>query len=124
MNLRSSFLASTLLTSIVLLCACRRGQPDYVDAIDVTSDLYHRARAGLFRVDREPLVLHVLSAAEPLEPPYFQLRSDMGALSVLGDQRGQLVVYMDAQMFFSHVQIACESDTARVFNEWPRHPID
>ena len=121
MNTRSFALASAM-----LLCACRRGarEPEYVEAIDVTSDFYHRAKAGLFRPDREPLVLRTLAAVDPLAPPYFQVRSDLGALSVLGDERGQLVLYMDTQMFFSHVQVACESDTARVFNEWPRHPIE
>ncbi len=93
-----------------------------MDAVDITSDYYHRTKAGLFQPDREPLVVEVLGEENESPRPYFRLQGPAGDLWVRAED-GMLVVYMDAQAFFSHWALASESYSARVFREWPVHPV-
>jgi hypothetical protein len=118
--------------AIVLACggacsfiACREpSEPALIDAVDLTSDLYHRTHAGIFLPDREPVVLEALEVSPaPGGRAYFRLRGDVGDIWVKASDDRTLVVHMDARAFFAHWEVACDTPSARVFEEWPVHPV-
>jgi len=100
--------------------------------LDLTNDLYHRTKAGLFRPDREPVVLQMarsnraIGRAVPVPGEYLSMRWDEGSLAVKGDAVGQVVVYMNAVAFYGHFQIESPSScdgAIRHFSVWPTHPV-
>jgi hypothetical protein len=97
--------------------------PALVEAVDLTADLFHRTRAGIFRPDREPVVLKAMRpTGVPAPEAFFRLRSDLGSLWVKPDPRGNVVVHMDPPMFYSHWVAASSEYFSRIFVEWPVHP--
>ena len=104
---------------------------------DVTEDLYHRLNAGLFKVGFDPLIFHVVknpNLYQILGLPFYnenatntmvRLSWDRGSFWVKTDDHGLVVVYMDEETIFSHVQIATLEgfSSARQFTEFPEHPI-
>lgn len=117
--------SAVCIAALLVAAACTRGMrgPRLVEAVDLTSDLYHRTRSGNFRPDREPVALKaMLRPGVPAQGAYFRLRSDLGTLWVKGDVRGNVVVHMDPQMFYSHWVAASSELFARIFVEWPTHP--
>lgn len=115
--------ARFVLATGVLLVGCEgRHETRLVEAVDITSDLHHRAKAGLFLPDREPLVMR-LEGPQEGPRPYFRISGDFGALWVRSNEDSKLVVYFDTPLFYSHVQVAGEAWAARMFLEWPTHPV-
>ena len=49
---------------------------EFVDSIDITSDLYHRTKAGIFMPDREPLVLQTLAKIRDSQPFHYTIVGD------------------------------------------------
>ncbi|MEH0007930.1 MAG: hypothetical protein V6Z82_04330 [Flavobacteriales bacterium] len=101
---------------------------DFGDTTDVTESVYHRLKAGMFDPATDPIVyktiklLHFrdirqLSGELPLgfkEVPHEVVRIswDRGAFRVQSDDKGRVVIYMDAETLLSHVQIS----TLKEFN--------
>ncbi len=94
------------------------------EAIDLTSDLFHRAQSGMFAPDREPVFLRTQHPIGPESKRHdFEFHSDFGSFWIRPDARGRAVVYMDPQMFFSHWAASNDLPFARTFTEWPKHPL-
>lgn len=103
---------------------------DDARALDLTDDLYHRIKAGLFVPGREPLVLraHRASGArlgDPAPGEYLTFQREGGSFGVRADRRGAVVVHMDRESALSHLVVTTQPgcDPVREFHERPRHPI-
>lgn len=80
---------------------------------DLTEDLYHRLKAGMFKVGEEPIVCQIV---ETLEASSLKLKTvphvitriswERGTFRVQSDDLGRVVIYMDEETLFSHVQVA------------------
>lgn len=104
----------------------RRGRSDALAGIDVTDDLHHRMRAGLFRPDREPLVVSLLTAAGETEgTPGAQLRitTELGSMRVRNDESGHVVLYMNGETVSSHLRITPLAGCTSEFARDVRHPV-
>jgi len=105
-----------------------RGAED--EPLDLTDDLYHRIKAGLFQPTREPLVLRLTRAGEdgrevPARGEYAMFSRDEGSFGVRSDDHGAIVVHMDMEAALSHLSVNTPRDRGlvREFHEDPRHPI-
>ena len=104
---------------------------------DVTEDLHHRIQAGVFEVGKEPLVCLVEKASIENEKRrlLFQSRKsprelvrfswERGSFWVQADDHALVVIYMDQEAIFSHVQIATSDkfSLVRKIREKIRIPI-
>ena len=111
--------------------------PTFGHQIDVTEDLYHRLKAGLFEVRKDPLICQVLKRRNPdqklrfpfskEEAPHQMVRIswERGSFWVKSDNHALVVIYMDEEAIFSHVQVATLEGfaTSRIFRESIEHPI-
>lgn len=100
--------------------------------LDVTVDLYHRLRSGVFDPEREPLVLSLVSNPLPTAPeaglPDLPLRitTELGSLRVRSNGSGRVVLYMPGGTAFSHLRVAPSlrsTTVTREFHRRPSHPI-
>ena len=138
-----------LLTGIIALlwCGCKN-KPEDIHAFgkvkDVTEDLYHRLKAGMFEPGTDPFVCQIveipnvsissISTFLRMKPslrrkkvPHQVARIswERGTFRVQTDDLGRVVIYMDEEVLFSHVQIA----TLKVlglsvqFREVNQHPF-
>jgi len=106
-------------------------------AQDVTEDLHHRLQAGLFEIGKDPFICELRPHSfgnEKLRLPFKQktgaykrahISWERGSFSVRADDHALVVVYLDAEMVFSHVQIATVKglQVVRNFREIVQHPV-
>ncbi|MYG05688.1 MAG: hypothetical protein F4039_01460 [Gammaproteobacteria bacterium] len=130
------------LTLVVLIVSsCQKPTSDNEDSLgklhDVTEDLHHRLKAGLFEPGKDPMVFRL--AKQPnlyqrLKLPFYsedaphkmvRISWDRGTFWVRSDDHALVVVYMDKEAIFSHVQVATltEFSADRRFIENRRHPV-
>lgn len=96
---------------------------DFGKAKDVTEDIYHRLKAGMFEPSIDPLVCQIMAvpsvsninALRHTKPPTKLKRTprkiarvswERGSFRVQSDDLGRVVIYMDEETLFSHVQVA------------------
>ena len=118
--------APVCLLAVGLVLGAQAQQPA---ALDLTDDLYHRIRAGLFRPEAEPVVLRVertvSTGAVPVAGEYVHFAWDQARFAVRTTPRGTVVVHMDRELALSHVTVTVplRFDLTREFDEYPVHPI-
>jgi len=119
-----------LVAAAVCVAAGARVRGDTHEALDLTDDLYHRIKAGLFVPACEPLVLRVTRAGtaregDPAPGEYLTFARDSGSFAVKTDARGNVVVHMDLEAALSHIRVITlpERGLVREFDESPHHPI-
>lgn len=124
---------------VALLCllagACggvEGAEEGFHPGLDVTVDLYHRLRSGVFDPEREPLVLSLVSNPTATRPeaglPDLPLRitTELGSLQVRSNGSGRVVLYMPGGTAFSHLRLAPSRRSTTVTREFHRrlhHPI-
>ncbi|MCG8462487.1 MAG: hypothetical protein MI919_39890 [Holophagales bacterium] len=127
----SRWLVALVVSSIVVGCAAP--PPSFRGVgIDVTEDLYHRMRAGLFLPDREPLICRLYHLGSqpgdrPRLAPHSALRVswELGSFQVRSDGHGQVVLYLDEMAAWGHLRLTTSErvSVARSFLEYPVHPV-
>ncbi len=127
---------------IVLICGgCEKktveihsfGQPK-----DVTEDLYHRLKSGMFEPGTDPFICQIVkiprvksftdllhTRSEKVPHQIARVSWDRGIFRVYADDMARVVIYMDEETLFSHVQIAVpkELGLSIEFREFIEHPF-
>lgn len=105
--------------------------------IDVTEDLHHRLKAGLFEAGKDPVICEInrySNLYQKLRLPFYNDKAphtmirvswERGSFWVRSDDKALVVIYMDAEAIFSHVQITTLEGfgSARQFRYTAEHPI-
>ena len=113
---RCKWLSFFTLLIVFLLGGCQKSA-DRLDSFgkqkDLTEDLYHRLKAGMFKVGKEPVVCQIV---ETIDASSLKLKRiprgitriswERGTFRVQSDDLGRVVIYMDEETLFSHVQVA------------------
>lgn len=73
---------------------------------DVTEDLHHRLKAGMFDPSTDPFVCEIRGLVSKMPRAIVRISWDRGSFRVQADDLGKVVFYMDEEVVFSHVQIA------------------
>ena len=102
---------------------------------DVTEDLYHRLKSGIFEIRKDPLVCKLISNSSPkLRLPFkrkagaykmARISWERGSFSVKSDDHALIVIYLDEEAVLNHIQIAPVKgfQLVRQFRLLIRHPI-
>jgi hypothetical protein len=119
--------ALLLITAIICFCFGCQSKVDDIDAFgktkDVTEDLHHRLKAGIFKPGIDPFVCQILKPTsifnfratfrlgprlkfQAVPRQKVRLSWDRGAFHIESDDQARVVIYMDEESTFSHVQIA------------------
>lgn len=136
-----------LLTSILVLIwgGCEQKADDhhaFGKVKDVTEDLYHRLKAGMFEPGTDPFVCEIVEIPRVVSisnffrmKPLMRLKKvpreivriswERGTFQVQADDLGRVVIYMDEEVLFSHVQIATLKalGLSVQFREVTQHPF-
>lgn len=118
------FLALILTVQITLLIqsGCQTPTPHTPRAlgpgIDITENIYHRLKAGLFEIKKDPVILRVVKKPaqdtkffHPLDlkkAPHTMVRVswELGSFFVKSDNRALVVIYLNNEAALSHIQVA------------------
>ncbi len=104
---------------------------------DVTEDLHHNLKAGLFEPEKDPMICHIIKKPnlyQKLGLPFYnnsaphkmvRISWERGTFWVKSDDRALVVIYMDPETTYSHVQIATPKglSSARVFKDKREIPV-
>ena len=119
-----------LMVFITLLGACHTQVDDIDDfgkTTDVTESVHHRFKAGMFDPAIDPFICEIIEPKTIREVPHQITRVswDRGAFWVRADDKGLVVIYMDEEALFSHVQIATVKNLERavIFREHLIRPV-
>ena len=127
-DLNSIFEFSILLICIIVLNlgACREPTVGEGYIRDITDDLYHRLRAGIFEPENEPCVVRMVLPSGRVTPgALLRVSWEHGSFRVKSNQDALVVMYMDTEAILNHVRIENIStgSTMLLFMEHPTHPI-
>ncbi len=137
------FLALTVFVQITLLILSGCQPPTsntYIDlgpGIDISENIYHRLKAGLFEIRKDPVILRVMKKPTPgtkiLHPrdletaPHKMVRIswELGSFFVESDDSALVVIYLNKQAAFSHIQVTPLEgfNLNQHFRESVQHPI-
>ena len=90
--------------------------PTFGKEKDITEDLYHRLKAGIFEPDREPVICQIWETPSLIDTIIYKLKMkklpqkivriswERGTFHVQSDDLNRVVIYMDEETLFSHVQ--------------------
>lgn len=131
---------------IVFLVMTYTGCADNTDDInafgkakDVTEDLYHRIKAGMFEPGIDPYVCRVMGNVtmthfnsisrvryQKVRHSIVRISWERGAFRVKGDDMARVIIYMDEEALFSHVQVAAPKQFGLTveFREYQVHPFE
>ena len=128
-------------TIVFLISGCQHPNPGTPSVLgrktDITEDLYHRLKAGLFIAGKDPVIFNIEKTPNPsqkLRFPFYNEKAphkmvriywERGSFWVKSDDRALVVIYMDVEATYSHVQIATLEgfQNSRQFRETYKHPI-
>ena len=118
----------TLLIGIIVLISagCENKTDDiraFGKAKDITEDLHHRLKAGMFEPGVDPFICQILKVPfvasvrsvlglktrlrmQSAPHQVVRISWDRGTFRVKADDLAHIVIYMDDEVLFSHVQIA------------------
>ena len=126
---------------VLILSGCQNPMSDAPVKLgyefDVTEDLYHHLKAGLFEPEKDPMICRVIKKPnlyEKLKLPFYSKNAphkmvrvswERGSFWVESDDHALVVIYMDPEATFSHVQIATLEgfSLARIFREKNEVPV-
>ena len=123
---------------VILMSGCQNSTLyTWGEELDITEDLYHRIKAGLFEVGEEPVVCHIVrypNLYTRLRLPFYsesaphtmvRVSWERGSFLVKSDDQALVVIYMDSEVIFSHVHIATPEGFSndREFRGKGEHPI-
>jgi hypothetical protein len=100
--------------------------------LDLTDDLYHRIRAGLFVPECEPLLIRSTDHAEGAEPTvalagvWYRFDGHMGSFELETSASGAIVVHANREALLSHLTITSprfHHSMTREFLQYPSHPM-
>ena len=141
---RDSRLGTTALASVILVLLMSGCQPPEIGPTptlsiktDITEDLYHRLKAGLFIAGKDPMIFRIEKDSHffqglkiPFyrgEAPYKMMRVswERGSFWVKPDNLELVVIYLDPEATYSHVQVTTLRGytNAREFRGKYEHPI-
>ena len=95
-------------------------RPTFGQTSDLTEDMYHRLKAGLFEPENDPMIAEIIrkKSKNPFHKigfPFYsnkaphtmvRLSWERGSFWVKSDDHAYIVIYMDMEATFSHVQLA------------------
>lgn len=103
---------------------------------DITEDLYHRLQAGIFEVGKDPFICELIpNSSRTLRVPFKPRRTgahemvritwERGSFWVQTDDHALIVIYLDEESVFGHVQVAPVRgfDTILQFRQFLETPI-
>lgn len=104
---------------------------------DLTEDLYHRLKSGIFEVGKDPVVCRLIEnqGVIDLGKGLFRLKKvpgkvvrvswERGSFRVRSNDHGSVVIHMDAEAIYSHVHVSPPSGIGLGlrFFEHIEHPI-
>ena len=92
--------------ALLLLAACDDEKPAaFGHAKDISDDLYHRLRSGLFVPERDPVILQVFKNRSKAPGEILRVSWERGSMRVKTDRNAHLVVFMDREAISSHVNV-------------------
>lgn len=123
-------------TLALALCGCTdwRNQDPFSASfgeVDITNDLHHRIKAGIFQPNKEPVTLLVgtkdrLNRRFPAPEAFVRFSWEGGTFWVRSGKDARVNVYLNKDTIFGHVSMAGQAGTLGVqrdFFEAPYHPI-
>lgn len=86
--------------------ACSEEKPiTFGRAKDISDDLYHRLRSGLFVPERDPVILQLFKNRAKAPGETVRITWERGSLRVKTDRNAHVVVFMDRETISSHVNV-------------------
>ena len=123
-------LAMFLQIIVIFMSGCQdpisKGSPTLGHEIDITEDLYHRLKAGLFEAGKDPVICRIVKNPHYLfrkiKIPFYgsgkshhneqgaphkmvRVSWERGSFWVKSDDHALIVIYMDVETVYSHVHI-------------------
>lgn len=97
---------------------------------DITEDLHHRLKAGMFEPGKDPFFIRIRTRARSGKPRpavgnFVHFSWENGSFSVKVDEGAAVVMYMDAEAIFSHINFATDRryDAGTLYSEFPQRPV-
>lgn len=131
-NKRRFLSSAVLLIGLGTGCGSSGSTPDLQvyegGRLDLSIDLYHRAKSRLLDLDREPLVcqVHPLAPEIKSDITHVTFETEIGGIRVRTKHRGEVIVYMDPGARWSHPEVSAWPPgfgIERVFPDDPIHPV-
>ena len=133
-------LAVVFQIAALLMGGCQTPTPDSINlgkVSDTTEDLHHRLKIGMFEPETDPVIVLIekkTNLNKKLKLPFYDKRVPhamlriswaRGKFWVQADDHALVVIYMDQEAIFSHVQIATSDkfSLVRKIREKIRIPI-
>ncbi len=129
-------------TIVSFMSGCQTSTPvpsTFGQTSDLTEDLYHRLKAGLFEPEKDPVIAEIIikkskNLFHKIDFPFYSNRAsdtmvrlswERGSFWVKSDDHAHVVIYMDLEATFSHVQLATLEGfgNIRVFRDGNERPI-
>lgn len=132
---------SVVFVFVVLLCVGCQNPPDapqnFGKEKDLTEDLYHRLKSGIFEVGKDPVVCRLIENQGVIEmgKGIFRIKKvpskvvrvswERGSFRVRSDDNGSVIIHMDNEAIYSHVHVFPPSGVGLGlrFYEHIEHPI-
>ena len=87
--------------------------------------MHHRLKAGMFDPGIDPFVCELSGRTGKVSRGVVRVSWDRGSFRVQTDDHGKVVIYMDEEVTFSHVQMVSLKGLRLTsqFNEFREHPV-
>lgn len=113
---------SVVFVFVVLLCIGCQELPEAPQRFgkekDLTEDLYHRLKSGIFEVGKDPVVCRLIENQRviDMEKGIFKIKKvpnkvvrvswERGSFRVRSDDNGSVIIHMDNEAVYSHVIVS------------------
>lgn len=127
---------------VLIGSGCQHSKSDTISPVfgqhsDITEDLHHRLKAGIFEVGKDPVIAQIIknkSIYDFFKLPFYseiaphtmvRVSWDRGTFWVKSDDHAHVVIYMDMEATYSHVHLSTLEgfQNYRGFRPTIKHPI-
>lgn len=115
----SSIILTQIIVSFISGCQTSTSIPPiFGQTSDLTEDLHHRLKAGLFEPEKDPVIAQIHKSKNlfhKIDIPFYsnsapdtmvRLSWERGSFWVKSDDHAYVIIYMDMEATLSHVQLA------------------
>ena len=113
---------------VLILSSC--DEPELGEVQDITEDLHHRLKAGMFEPGKDPFFIRIRTRgrrgkSQPAVGNFVHFSWENGSFSVKVDEGAAVVMYMDAEAIFSHINFSTDRryNAGTLYAEYPRRPV-
>ena len=127
-NAIAKFSLIAFCVSVLILSSC--DEPELGMNQDITEDLHHRLSAGMFKPGKDPFFIRIhtrgrSSKSQPAVGSFVHFSWENGSFSVKADEGASVVMYMDTEAIFSHINFSADRrySLSTLYTEYPQRPV-